>query len=161
MNLTCGHPDTPENVRQREGRGKRCLTCKRERQREIRAHARAEISPAQWLEREERARARRSAGLRRSIERQAQRWIDGDPSVVSQGGGVPQVVAAAAKGIRDRLANEARLSDPIEQAKTVLRRRYVPVVSMAVFGGATDRFKVGSRNDITQDEMLEMAGRAA
>lgn len=59
------------------------------------------------------------------------------------------------------VAERERQADPIEQAKTVLRRRYRPVVSEAVLGGDPDRFVVGSRRGLTAQDLLEMARRAA
>jgi hypothetical protein len=55
---------------------------------------------------------------------------------------------------------EARLSDPIERAKTLLRRRFAPVCSMVVYDGDPDLFQVGHRKNVTRDELLAMAARA-
>lgn len=58
---------------------------------------------------------------------------------------------------------EQRAACPVEQAKTVLRRRYVPVVSMAYTakGGRTDRYQVGNRLNLTEQDLLALAAEVA
>lgn len=67
----------------------------------------------------------------------------------------------AMREVENLRAQEYRMTDPVEQAKTVLRRRFAPVCSMAVYEGDPDRFMVGSRKDVTRDELLAMAARIA
>lgn len=106
--------------------------------------------------------ARRSAAIKRSIERKAIALLDGDNSGLTTGGQVNQCVAAAAKAILGRREAEARRSDPVERAKLVLQRaHYAPVCSMAIYDGDPDLFIVGSRKNITRDELIAWAERIA
>lgn len=65
------------------------------------------------------------------------------------------------KAIRSALkaqqeAEQARLADPVEQAKSILRRRYSPVVSAEVVNGPRGKFVVG-RKVVSQTELMDMA----
>jgi hypothetical protein len=167
----CGHPRTEENSHKvGKMRGPVCAICRNKRVqkwREEQPKAEAQAfsdEPAHYAaaDRQERASARRGAAIRRSIEKRALALVDGDDSVRSAGGQVNQVMAAAVLAIRERRAAGARHIDPVERAKLVLQRHnYKPVVSMAIHGGPTDCFQVGSRLNVTQDELLAMAERLA
>jgi hypothetical protein len=67
----------------------------------------------------------------------------------------------AVRAVEAQRAEQTRLMCPIEQAKRILQRRYAPVCSMAVYGGDPDRYVVGHRKDVTREQLLAMAERAA
>lgn len=129
--------------------------------REPAPHSPARAQSSWPCEKIDRASARQRAAVRRRIEREATALLDGDNSARSTGGRVNSVVAAAMIELRYRRAAEARAACPIEQAKLILRRRFAPVCSMAVYGGDADLFIIGRRKDVTRDELLELAARYA
>lgn len=55
---------------------------------------------------------------------------------------------------------QGRLLDPVEHAKTLLRRRYPMVVNAEIVGGPKGKFVVGNRT-VDEKELLAMAGRLA
>lgn len=160
----CGHPRTEENS-QAVGRhrGPTCKTCRSNRwratyeaRREEREAAKAarppSLSDAQIRGQRVAAKVRRatSAKARERIERGL------DARTATQA-----TVRHAQFAIEAENAIQARLSDPVGQAKAKLQRRYAPVVSMAVYGGDPDLFVVGNRKGVTRDELLAMAERLA
>jgi hypothetical protein len=62
--------------------------------------------------------------------------------------------------IQRRREDDARLADPIEQAKAKLRRKFSPVVNAEVSDGPAGHFYVG-RKLVDQNELLRMAGAMA
>lgn len=58
---------------------------------------------------------------------------------------------------------QQRAACPVEQAKTILRRRHTPVVSMAYTakGGPKDRYQVGNRFDVSEQDLLALAEQVA
>jgi hypothetical protein len=106
----------------------------------------------------DRANRKRSAGMRRAAFARAEKLIDAGHSI---GRATNVHVKIAMRAVEDKRALDARLGCPVEQAKSLLQRRYAPVCSMAVYGGDPDRFVVGSRKDLTREELLDLAARFA
>lgn len=65
-----------------------------------------------------------------------------------------------ARKVEERRRQEALRVNPIEHAKTLLRRRYPMVVNAEVVGGPKGKFVVGNRT-VDEKELLAMAGRLA
>jgi hypothetical protein len=110
------------------------------------------------------ARAQRSPNIevavRRSITKRAEEFLAGESNGKTKGGAPNQAVLAVARQISDTRAAQARQTDPVEAAKLALQRKGVrPVCSMAVHGGRADLFMVGSRRNVTKEQLLDMAGR--
>lgn len=61
------------------------------------------------------------------------------------------------------VAEEQRRTDPVEQAKTLLRRRYPIVVSMAYTakGGPANEYQVGHKLNVSEQDLLAMAEEVA
>ena len=73
---------------------------------------------------------------------------------------VPVRVRVAQMQLESELKEKARLACPIEQAKTLLRRRYPMVVTAEIVGGPKGKFVVGNRT-VDEKELLAMAERLA
>lgn len=159
----CGHERTPENSKP-AGRWFTCRRCvlasnnasaKRRRARE---KAERPVAPHKPRLDPVVASERRAAGVRRAASAKARERIEHGLAAHR----APQAAVRHAQfAIEAENAIQARLSDPVGQAKTKLQRRYRPVVSMAVYGGDPDIFVVGNRKGITRDELLAMADRIA
>jgi hypothetical protein len=102
-------------------------------------------------------RAKSTAIQRRQIA-QAEAFIESGKAITRA---TSANIKIAVRMVENRRAEDARLACPIEEAKRILQRRYAPVCSMAVYGGSPDRFVVGSKRDVTTDELLELAARIA
>lgn len=160
----CGCPRTPDNTKLDHGKWARCRKCTNERhrlaQKERRQRERIDRGPKPDRRKSptETDGLRRAARLRRQITRKALQRIEQglDARTATQA-----CIRHAQFALERELEISARMADPVEQAKASLRKRYTPVVSMSVYGGAADRFMVGSRKDLTQDELLAMAGKVA
>lgn len=170
----CGHPRTLENTRIcGRYRGAACMTCWREalsagqlkRQERKRKALEAPLrpfdpEPAHHVpaDRQERANARRGAAIRRTVSEKARQRIEQglDARSCSHAS-----VRHAQFAIEEENERQARLSTPIEVAKSKLQRRYQPVVSMAVYCGDPGLFIVGSKRNVTEAELLAMARRIA
>jgi hypothetical protein len=101
---------------------------------------------------------RRNVAVQRRNVAKAEAFIDAGKTI---GKGTNVHVKIAVRAVEARRAEDARLACPIEAAKRVLQRRHAPVCSMAVHGGDPDLFQVGHRKDLSRDELLAMAERAA
>lgn len=100
-----------------------------------------------------------AAGVRRSKLLRAQARIDaGLPA-----GKAGQAMKLTQMALEAQHRETARLACPIEQAKTLLRRRGRVVFSASVYGGPKDRFIISGRGSetISTDELLAMAKRLA
>lgn len=100
-----------------------------------------------------------AAGIRRASVRKAREHLATGQDIMS----APQAaVRLAGLAVLEQIKEEQRRTCPIEQAKIELRKqRYTPVCSMAVFGGDPALFRVGSRTNVTLDELLAIAARKA
>lgn len=68
----------------------------------------------------------------------------------------------ARKLIAEAAERERIRTDPVEQAKTALRRRGYKVYSCAIYGGPKSLYIVGTKAQrFTASELIEMAGRLA
>lgn len=104
------------------------------------------------------ASARHGAAIKRGQEREAAALLDRGIDPSTQG----SLIANLMRAIQRRRIEEARLLDPVEQAKTILRKRFAPVVG-AEFAdppGRKGTYLVG-RRIVSQAELLAMAGIAA
>jgi hypothetical protein len=124
----------------------------------------APLSPARAHPVPGRARLDRAAKQRADAVRQrniskAEALVDAGKSATRSAHGVHVVMAVRA--VEAQRAEQTRLMCPIEQAKRILQRRYAPVCSMAVYGGDPDLYAVGHRKDVTREQLLAMAERAA
>lgn len=104
-------------------------------------------------DRQERANARRGAAIRRTVSEKARQRIEQglDARSCSQAS-----VRHAQFAIERENEQNARLADPIEQAKHALRKRYTPVLNAETMGGPAGHFIVGRRT-VSKDELLAMA----
>jgi hypothetical protein len=119
--------------------------------------ARRQLATSYDAEKIRRSAARRADAVRKGAIAKAMHRIEqGLGPADVRGGGVHIRIAQIA--IESRLKEEARLADPVEQAKTILRRRYAPVVSAEIVNGPAGMFVVG-RKTVSKSEMLEMAER--
>ena len=84
-----------------------------------------------------------------------QRRMQGADARRAAGDGVTAKIAQ--REIEKRAADAARLADPLEQAKTRLRRRGFTVFAAEVTGGPEGKFYVGGRL-MTEAELLAKAG---
>lgn len=84
-----------------------------------------------------------------------QRRMQGSDARRAAGAGVTAKVAR--REIDKRAADTARLADPLEQAKTRLRRRGFTVFAAEVTGGPKGKFYVGGRL-MTEAELMAKAG---
>lgn len=98
--------------------------------------------------------ARRAQAVRRAQAEKARAMLDAGST---PGAHDPVSLKMAFRSLSATREQQEREVDPVEQAKTLLRRRYTPVCSMAVYGGPADRFVVGMRKDLTLDQMLGLA----
>lgn len=105
----------------------------------------------------DRANRRRSDGLRRSAVAKAEELLDAGKTARSSN----VHVKIALRAVEQRRADQSRLADPVEQAKSKLRPHYAPVCSMAVYGGDPDLFIVGNRKNLPLSELLRLAARFA
>jgi hypothetical protein len=160
----CGHEKSPENTKMIQQRWGVCRKCENEKrsayQRKRRAEAKSQcvVTPKKPRRDATVASERRIAAVRKRISAKARERIalGLDAKTATQAAvRHAQYAIAAENEMRDRLAS------PIEQAKARLRRRYTPVVTMSVYGGSADRFRVGNHQDITKEELLDLAARAA
>lgn len=162
----CGHPRSPENTKLDHGKWPRCRHCTNERHkasmrerraRERLARVKPEANPKLQTCRAVRSQ-RRMAAIRRATTARAMGRIEQglDPRTATQA-----AVRHAQFALQAEIEMNNRMADPIELAKAILRRTYKPVVTMSVYGGSPDLFMVGQRKDITQDELLALARRAA
>lgn len=112
------------------------------------------IDPALELADKQRLNGQRhQAAIRRGQEREATAKLESGEKPKNS------FERSLMSGIERRREDEARLADPVEQAKLALQKRYAPVCSMAVHGGDPALFMVGSRKDVSRDQLLEMAAR--
>jgi hypothetical protein len=118
----------------------------------------ARAQPMPERDRAELVNRRRSVAVDRARIARAEALIDSGKVLT---GKTDPGLKIAMRAVQTRRAEEARLFDPIEQAKTTLRRRYAPVCSMAVHGGDPNLFQVGHRKNLTGEELLAMAERIA
>lgn len=104
--------------------------------------------------------ARRAADVQRTAERTATELVDTgvDPSTQNA------MVAGKMREILRRREDEARLVDPVEVAKTVLRKRFPAVFDATVQGGLEGRFIISGLRDgagkalqLTVDELIAKA----
>lgn len=158
----CGHPKTPENS-QSVGpyRGPACKQCRTKRWRETYAARKAARDAEQRVRAPSAAAIRGqrvAAKVRRATTAKAMERIEQglDAKTAKQA-----TVRHAQFALEAELEMKTRLSDPIEQAKQRLQKRYSIVCSEAVYGGDPDLFVVGSRKGVTRDQLLDMAGRMA
>jgi hypothetical protein len=93
---------------------------------------------------------RRVAAVRRGQEHEAGKRLDAGLT------GRNSVERTLMASIERRREQDARLADPIEQAKAILRKRYSPVVGAEVVDGPKGHFVVG-RKLVTEKELLAMA----
>lgn len=103
------------------------------------------------------ANARRSAAAVRQMTEKAQERVEQGLSANS----APPALRFAQRKLEQAMEDQARALDPVEQAKSILRRRYKPVVSMAVYGGPKDLFVVGTKRNVSQQDLLSMAAEMA
>lgn len=102
-------------------------------------------------------RARIGGAVRRGINNRAQARIDaGLPPSLSSGANVK---LAQETLIRQQVEID-RLADPVEKAKTVLRKRFAPVVNAEVVDGPAGKYLVG-RKFVSKAELLAWADRLA
>lgn len=111
-----------------------------------------------WAERERLKAARADVARRAGVRRRAAKLIEEGTEPGTNG--LNSAVRGAMREIRENDEAQRRALDPVEQAKAKLQRVYRPVCSMAVYGGRADRYVVGSNRDLTEAQLLEMAGRA-
>lgn len=157
----CGHERTPENSKKiAAGRWATCRQCANERHRlDMRRRRERERAarPVKLPRDPTVASERRIVAVRKRISAKARERIE-------QGLAAHTASQAAVRhaqfAIEAENALRSKLADPIEQAKAMLRRRYVPVLSAETTGGPAGHFYVG-RKLVTQDEMLEMAEKVA
>jgi hypothetical protein len=124
----------------------------------LHAPQQARAHTLQDRDRHDRIRKRRIDATRRANLERAGELLDAGKTV----GQAPNVhIRLAMREVESLRVQEHRLNCPIEQAKTLLRRRYAPVCSMAVYDGDPDLFMVGSKKDVTRAELLAMAARIA
>lgn len=102
---------------------------------------------------------RQQRAIRKSVRTQAECFLDGEGTGKTRGGAPNPAMLAVARQIQDKRAAEARQTDPVEQAKLALQKRYAPVCSMAVHGGDPALFMVGSRRNLTRAELIELADK--
>lgn len=98
---------------------------------------------------------RRQRAINSASRAQAMKRIE-DGLPVGDVKDVPVRVRCAQIKLEQELKDQARLACPVEQAKTVLRRRHAPVVSAETVGGPKGKFVVG-RKTVSKSELLEMA----
>jgi hypothetical protein len=120
-----------------------------------RRQRRSNLESSGEFEKFRRANAKRSDTIRKRSHAKAMARIEqGLGPADVRGGGVHVRIAQIA--IEQRLEEERRRLDPVERAKTILRRRYAPVVGAEIVGGAAGMFVVG-RKLVNEREMLAMA----
>lgn len=97
-------------------------------------------------------------GLKRSNRQRAEARISAG---LPLGGG--QAVRLTQIALQKLRSDEERLKDPLEQAKTKLRRNGRVVYSMSIYGGPADKFIVSGRGSepVSANEIMAMARRLA
>jgi hypothetical protein len=101
----------------------------------------------------------RYAKARRTNVAKGRKLIAAGVDYNSVGGAMRMAIIDA----RAQMESEHRYTDPLEVAKTKLRRFYKPVVSMAYTakGGPSDLYMVGNRANLTEQDLLALAEQAA
>lgn len=97
----------------------------------------------------------------RSTQAMVRRSVVRAMTLIEQGVAPGQVKHGQARmamtAAQEIISEQRRRADPIEQAKTILRRRFRPVVEEVVYGGQPGRFRVGMMKDVTAQDLLAMA----
>ena len=104
------------------------------------------------------ANKRRADAVGRRVVAKAEAFIDAGKTI---GKGTNVHLKLAVRAVELKRAEEQRQGCPIETAKTLLRRRFAPVCSMAVYDGDPALFCVGHRKNLTVDELLAMAAKVS
>lgn len=104
-----------------------------------------------------RKHVRRCDAIRRGIVRAAEERIDaGLPASAASSANI----RTAQRAIEEVRREQARVEDPVEQAKVVLRRRGRVVYAASVAGGPADRFVVsGMGCEVTAEQLIAAAAR--
>jgi flagellar biosynthesis GTPase FlhF len=102
--------------------------------------------------------ARRSQAAKATARKKAQKILETGELI----GRVrnPEIKFAYQALLREQ-ERERRQSDPIEQAKIKLQRRYAPVCSMAIYGGPKHLYVIGQRRNVSEQELLALAEKVA
>lgn len=95
---------------------------------------------------------RHAAAVRRGREQSAAALVDAGVNPASQN----SMVCAQMHAIVRRREEEARLADPVEQAKTIIRQRGWVCFAAVISGGPKDKFYIGNRL-VTKAQLLAFA----